>query len=340
MADDDDERGHPGSRSTMSANGGGVHRLTVGPWALSYAWHARCGRRRVTQNENSRIRRALVEDLRLGDATSARSWQGSFGVPLCGPPVAHSGIEIAWVRSGRAEYRLDAGRPFFVGSGELVIVPAGTEHATSFSGDLAAGALELADDTARAITETVGDARALRAGIVIDIGDVRGLVGAIDEEIHTPGPGRDFAVAALAEALLVRVLRRRGERANGPSSRPRDPRIRRALDYLDAHASDAIEVADLARAAGMSRFHFSRVFRDETGSSPYAYLVDRRLDRVACRLRAGDVSVTMAALDAGFRDLGRFGRAFKARFGTTASAYARDFISSTRSSSDRTRASI
>jgi AraC-like DNA-binding protein len=261
-------------------------------------------------------------------------------VPLSGRPVAHSGIELAWVRSGRAEYRIEGGRPFVVSSGELVIVPAGTEHATSFSGDLEAGALELADETAHEIAETIGDPRALRAGIVVDIGDVRGLVGALDEEMHTAGAGRDFAVAALAEALLVRVLRRGGERVvNGPSSRPRDARIRRALDYVEAHASEAIEVNDLARAAGMSRFHFSRVFRDETGSSPYAYLVDRRLDRVACRLRAGDTSVTAAALDAGFRDLGRFARAFKARFGTTASAYARGFTSSTSSSPGRTRAS-
>ena len=294
----------------------------------------------MAQNDNSRIRRALAQDLRIGASTSARSWRGDFGVPLSGRPVAHAGIEIAWVRSGRAEYRIEGGRPFTVESGELVIVPAGTEHATSFSGDLAAGALELEDDTARAIAETVGDARALRAGIVVDIGDVRALVSTLDEEIHTTGAGRDFAVAALAEALLVRVLRRGAERANRPAPGPvHDARIRRALDYLAAHATDAIEVNDLARAAGMSRFHFSRVFRDETGSSPYAYLVDRRLDRVACRLRAGDVSVTTAALDAGFRDLGRFARAFKARFGTTASAYARALTPSTRSSRGRVRAS-
>ena len=221
-------------------------------------------------------------------------------------------------------------------SGELVIVPAGSEHATSFSGDLAAGALELEDDTAREIAETVGDARALRAGVVVDIGDVRALVGAIDEELHTPGAGRDFAVAALAEALLVRVLR---TSSSTTRSHAKDVRIRRALEYLDAHASDAIDVNDLARSAGMSRFHFSRVFRDETGSSPYAYLVDRRLDRAACLLRAGDVSVTTAAFDAGFRDLGRFARAFKTRFGKTASADARDFTSSTPSSPHRTRAS-
>jgi AraC-like DNA-binding protein len=104
-------------------------------------------------------------------------------------------------------------------------------------------------------------------------------------------------------------------------------------------------VADLAAAAGMSRFHFSRVFRDETGSSPYAYLVDRRLERAAARLRAGGCSVTTAALDAGFRDLGRFARAFRARFGVTASAFAsraaagEHVISSTRPSSRRTRTS-
>jgi AraC-like DNA-binding protein len=343
MADDDDERGHLSLGDLPCLGRLTPHRASIhgGPQArqiaaCSVGTSIALGTGMAEESVPAQIRRALVENVQLGEATSARSWVGHFGTPLSGRPVAHDGIEVGWVRSGHAEYRIEGGRAFAVKPGELVIVPAGAGHATSFAGDLAAGAIELAGETARAIAESVGEARSLRAGIVVDIGDVRALVAALEEELHAPGAGRAFAVSALAEALLVRVLRRSADDDSSRDRRnARDPRIRRALDYLETNASESIEVSDLARAAGMSRFHFSRIFRDETGASPYAYLVDRRLDRVAARLRAGGTSVTAAALDAGFRDLGRFGRAFKTRFGKTASAYAQDFLTSSTCSSTR-----
>jgi AraC-like DNA-binding protein len=156
--------------------------------------------------------------------------------------------------------------------------------------------------------------------VVVEAGDVRALVDTLDEEMAIPGPGRALAIEALAEALLVRLLR--GSATCAKRGRPSDPRIRHAVDLIETQLAEAIDVNDLARAAGMSRFHFSRVFRDEIGASPYAYLVERRLERAAARLRSERVSVTTAALDAGFRDLGRFARAFKQRFGMTAREYA------------------
>lgn len=283
------------------------------------------------------LRRALVEDLRLGEATGARSWRARFATPLRGPPAAHAGIEIAWVRSGYAEYRIGRAASFVVHAGQIAIVPAEAEHTTALAGDLEAGALELGSEAAREIVDAMGGEGRLSAGIVSDAGDVRGVIGAIEEELHGEGRGRTLAIEALAEALLVRVLRGASatERGGACSSRPSDRRIGRALDYLQANASEPIGVPELARAAGMSRFHFSRVFRDELGASPYAYLMNERLHRAAARLRGGDCSVTTAALDAGFRDLGRFAKAFRARYGMTASA----FISSTHPPSRRTRAS-
>lgn len=70
----------------------------------------------------------------------------------------------------------------------------------------------------------------------------------------------------------------------------------------------------------MSRYHFSRRFRDEVGQSPYKFLVRMRVERAAERLRAG-LSVTEAAYEVGFAGLGRFSHAFRARFGVLPSRY-------------------
>src|SRR5262249_23171143 len=138
---------------------------------------------------SSEIRRALVERVALGAATESRSWRGRFSSRIEGRPVAHPGIEIAWIRAGRAEYRIDGGASFAVGAGQLVLVPATPEHTTAFvPGELTAGALELSSETARAIAETVGDAQTLRRGIVVESGDLRTIVDALDDEMRLAGP--------------------------------------------------------------------------------------------------------------------------------------------------------
>ena len=66
----------------------------------------------------------------------------------------------------------------------------------------------------------------------------------------------------------------------------------RARDVADARYSEPLDVDDLARAAGLSRAHFSREFRRAFGESPHAYLLTRRLERAAALLRNTDHSPT------------------------------------------------
>ena len=65
----------------------------------------------------------------------------------------------------------------------------------------------------------------------------------------------------------------------------------RAKDLADARYVEPLDVDDLARAAGLSRAHFSREFRRAFGESPHAYLLTRRLERAAALLRTTDRSV-------------------------------------------------
>src|SRR5215216_6541773 len=65
----------------------------------------------------------------------------------------------------------------------------------------------------------------------------------------------------------------------------------RAKDLADARYFEPLGVDDLARAAGLSRAHFSREFRRAFGKSPHAYLLTRRLERAAALLRTTDGSV-------------------------------------------------
>lgn len=95
----------------------------------------------------------------------------------------------------------------------------------------------------------------------------------------------------------------------------------RAKDLADARYAEPLEVDDLARAAGLSKAHFSREFRRTFGESPYVYLLTRRLERAAALLRSTDHSVAEICLEVGLQGVGSFTTSFKRMYGMTPTAY-------------------
>src|SRR2546421_12293279 len=84
----------------------------------------------------------------------------------------------------------------------------------------------------------------------------------------------------------------------------------RAKDLADARFFEPLDVDDLARAAGLSRAHFSREFRRAFGESPHAYLLTRRLERAAALLRSTDHSVADVCFSVGLQSVGSFTSSF------------------------------
>ena len=99
----------------------------------------------------------------------------------------------------------------------------------------------------------------------------------------------------------------------------------RAKDLADARYFEALDVDDMARAAGLSRAHFSREFKRAFGESPHAYLLTRRLERAAALLRVTDRSVTDICLAVGLQSLGSFTTSFTRTYGVPPTAYRASF---------------
>ena len=99
----------------------------------------------------------------------------------------------------------------------------------------------------------------------------------------------------------------------------------RAKDLADARFFEPLDVDDMARAAGLSRAHFSREFRRAFGESPHAYLLTRRLERAAALLRLTDRSVADVCHSVGLQSLGSFTTSFTRTFGVSPAAYRAEF---------------
>jgi AraC-like DNA-binding protein len=99
----------------------------------------------------------------------------------------------------------------------------------------------------------------------------------------------------------------------------------RAKDLADARYFEALDVDDMARAAGLSRAHFSREFRRAFGESPHQYLLTRRLERAASLLRVTDRSVADICFSVGLQSVGSFTTSFTKTFGVSPTAYRATF---------------
>ena len=102
---------------------------------------------------------------------------------------------------------------------------------------------------------------------------------------------------------------------------PPDRHLLRAKDLADARYFEPIGVEQMARAAGLSRAHFSRAFKAAFGESPRAYLLTRRLERAAALLRTTDRSIADVCLSVGLQSLGSFTTSFTRMFGSSPAAY-------------------
>lgn len=98
-------------------------------------------------------------------------------------------------------------------------------------------------------------------------------------------------------------------------------RLLKAIDYIEAHLTADLSLDLVAGAAGLSSYHFSRLFRAVTGETVTAYIRRRRLTEAARRLIDRNERLIDLAMTYGFESQAAFSRAFKRQFGVPPGAY-------------------
>lgn len=139
--------------------------------------------------------------------------------------------------------------------------------------------------------------------------------------VGTSNLGVDEAALAFASraADLVRGAKRS---AVAVSSRDRRRAVEAAL-FIEDNAHRPIHLDDVAKHAGLSSFHFLRLFSKVVGTSPHQYLVRARLGRAARLLVEPELSVTRIAYEVGFGDLSNFVRTFQRALGVSPRVFRR-----------------
>ena len=138
---------------------------------------------------------------------------------------------------------------------------------------------------------------------------------------------------SLGAALTARLIQRWSNVAHAPvpvAERPpgaRDWRVRRAAEYLDARIGEAVTLAELGEAVGLSDGHVSALFRTGLGMPPHRWLMRRRVQRACEMLAQPRPSITEIAQTCGFASSQHFATVFKKARGVTPSQFRQGALS-------------
>ena len=120
---------------------------------------------------------------------------------------------------------------------------------------------------------------------------------------------------------ILYILMSRFFRQAAPKEEVKDSRIYQTLTYIRKHLDSRLDIGTLADKACMSRDHYIRVFKRETGETPNVYITKRRLERAELALVTSDLSIKDIAKTLGYGDCSYFNRVFKQSEGVSPQQY-------------------
>ena len=238
----------------------------------------------------------------------------------------HTDHCVSYVRRGSFGYRID-GASFELVAGSILVGRPGADYVCTHDhhprGDEC-----LSFHLGAEVADALGDRAPWTAGALPPLPELM-VLGELAQAV-AEGTS-DVAMDEIAALFVARFVEIAGARVGAKTRRASAADRRRAVEvamWLDAHADEDIDLAEAAAQAGLSSFHFLRVFGAVLGVTPHQYLVRARLRRAA-RLLADDArSITDIAFDVGFHDVSNFVRTFHRAAGVSPRGFRRTARSS------------
>jgi len=231
---------------------------------------------------------------------------------------------------GRIEARHKPSRPLdtaYRGTDHLSLIERDGEvygH-TEFIRGFRCVAIHFPEDLLRQACESEDRAPAFRSRLMFEHKTLWSIADRLAIECVSPRVGRQLYCESLIGQLAVEVGRLH---ANSPQLACKGGlapfRLRRILDYIEAHIGDDITMTELACLAELSLPHFMRAFRASTGEAPLRFVMRRRVSRAATLLLETDTPLIKIAQDCGFADQTHMTTCFRRLAGNTPARFRRE----------------
>jgi len=226
-------------------------------------------------------------------------------------PESHDAYTLSYVRRGGFAYA-SRGRTFELVAGSFMIGHPGDEYICSHDHHLHGDECLSFHLTPEAALEVGAGADLWRTGGLPPAPELAIWAERAQAVVDGRADGSLEEIALLVSARLAALVAGNTKASMAPAVTHADRRRAvRAAMRIDAGSAAEIPLGEMARDAGLSAFHFLRVFSAVLGVTPHQYLVRSRLRKAAKLLADPDIPVTTVAHEAGFADLSNFVRTFR-----------------------------
>jgi AraC family transcriptional regulator len=155
---------------------------------------------------------------------------------------------------------------------------------------------------------------------------LRATLDSIAAEMESADAGWREVIRSLVNQLAVYLLRshinvERSDEIELSRAGLVDRRLRRAIEFMHDNCGRELTLAEIAAAAYLSEFHFARLFKKITGSTPHSYLASLRIERARRLLAETDLSIVEVGAAVGYASQSHFTRVFREATGLTPRAF-------------------
>jgi AraC-like DNA-binding protein len=206
--------------------------------------------------------------------------------------------------------------------GSLSFVPAGFRRLIDVSGPIGSLTISLPKGMLGQLDDRQGNHVSEPFGNY-ENAELANLVRMLAQEISTPGFASDLIVDGLLCAINGLMIRRSTGASPDVSDRIHisPARLAKVMEHIEHCATRRVTLAELADIANLSVYHFSRVFKLQTGMTPYQAVTVKRMELSRRLLESGEKTIAEVAIECGFSGQAHFTTAFRKHIGLTPSLY-------------------
>jgi AraC family transcriptional regulator len=155
---------------------------------------------------------------------------------------------------------------------------------------------------------------------------LRQLIETVAAEMDEAAPGWREVLRSLMQQLAIHLLRahinvQRADEVELSRVGMVDRRLRRAIEFMHDNCERELRLGEIAATAYLSAFHFARLFRKITGTTPHAYLAGLRLERARRLLAETDLPISEVGARVGYENQSHFTKIFHEATGLTPRAF-------------------
>lgn len=150
---------------------------------------------------------------------------------------------------------------------------------------------------------------------------IHSMALALKAELAAKQPGGQMYAEAIAQTLAIHLLRNYSvcklpSKISTAEGLPKH-KLHQVIDYIHVSLHCGLSLSDIAAVIGMSSYHFSRLFKQSTGLSPYQYVIQCRLEKAKELLLYSNLTIAQIAYTTGFSNQSHFTQQFKRHYQTT-----------------------